>query len=59
MGDNLRPGEAAEILQVTTETIRRWVRAGKLAVVRLPGGHIRVPQAEIDRILMSGERGGE
>ena len=59
MDELLRPGEAAAKLRVSAETIRRWVRAGQLRVIRLPGGAARIPQSEIDRILMQGERGGE
>ena len=59
MDELLRPGEAAAKLRVSAETLRRWVRAGHLRAIRLPGGAVRIPQAELDRILMTGERGGE
>lgn len=59
MGDLLTTTEAAEVLRVTSQTIRDWVRANRLKAVELPGGHLRIPQSEIDRILMTGERGGE
>lgn len=34
-------GEAARILGVSIETVRRWERAGKLKVERTPNGHRR------------------
>ena len=42
--------EAAKLLTVTKETIRRWDREGKIHCIRLPNGYRRVPQSEIDRI---------
>jgi excisionase family DNA binding protein len=59
MGDLLRPGEAAELLGSTTETLRRWVEAKRIKALVLPSGHLRIPQAEVDRIRMTGEFGGE
>lgn len=43
--------QAAEILQVTAETLRRWDKAGKLTAIRLPGGHRRYRQSEIEALL--------
>jgi molybdopterin-binding protein len=34
-----RIGQAAEILGVSTDTVRRWADAGKLQTVRTEGGH--------------------
>lgn len=52
--------EAAQELRVHEETVRRWLQAGRLKGSKLPGrGDWRVPQSEIDRVLMTGERGGE
>ena len=31
-------GQAAELLGVSTDTLRRWADAGRLATVRTPGG---------------------
>lgn len=36
---------------VTAKTVRRWIRTGKIGGVRLPGGHWRVSEDEIDRYL--------
>jgi molybdopterin-binding protein len=54
MGDELRPGQAAEMLAVTVDTLRRWEAHGKLRVSRSAGGQRRIPVAEVRRLL--GER---
>lgn len=61
MNDLLTPNEAAAILRVNRETVMRWLRDGHMRGVKLPGdrGIWRIPQSEIDRVLMTGERGGE
>ena len=46
--------EAAEILGVSAETIRRWAADGKIQAVRLPGGQLRIQRTEIDAILTGG-----
>ena len=42
--------ELAEILRVHVVTVRRWIAAGQLGAIRLPGGCHRIPQAEFDRL---------
>lgn len=39
----LRTDEAAALLEVHEDTVRRWLTEGKLAGIRTPGGHWRVP----------------
>jgi len=46
----LTTGEAAEILCVTPDAVRKWVQFGKLAAVRTPGGHYRIPRSVIEMI---------
>lgn len=46
-----RIGEAAKLLDVRVETLRRWERDGKLAVERTEGGQRLVPAAEVARLL--------
>ncbi|HXF73578.1 MAG TPA: helix-turn-helix transcriptional regulator [Actinomycetota bacterium] len=57
MVDAYRIGEAAAVLGVRVETLRRWEREGKLSVTRTPGGQRLVPASEVARILS--ERRGE
>ena len=51
MADSYRIGEAAEILGVRVETLRRWEREGKLTTSRTSGGQRRVPAAEVARLI--------
>lgn len=48
---HLRAGQAAEMLGVTVETLRRWESEGRLAIVRSGGGQRLVPIAEVVRLL--------
>ena len=52
----VRAGEAAEMLGVTVETLRRWEVEGRLTVVRSSGGQRQVPIAEIVRLLAERRR---
>jgi len=47
----LRPRDAAVQLQISYPTIKQWIYHRKLRAVQTPGGHYRIPQAEIDRLL--------
>lgn len=51
MTDVYRIGEAAEMLGVRVETLRRWERAGTLRTERTPGGQRLVPASEVARLL--------
>src|SRR5712691_8516333 len=48
---DVRIGDAAEMLGVSVETIRRWERAGRLRAVRTVGKQRMVPLSEVQRIL--------
>ena len=54
MAEVYRIGEAAAMLGVRVETLRRWEREGKLATTRTAGGQREVAAAEVARLL--GER---
>ena len=43
--------EVAEILRVTRQTVYNWIKSGKIRVVRLPNGFIRITEDELKRIL--------
>lgn len=47
----LRVGQAAEMLQVSVETLRRWEAEGRMAMERSSGGQRRVPLSEVTRLL--------
>jgi len=57
MGD-LRIGEAADMLGVSVETVRRWEREGRLRMDRTDGGQRRVPLDEVRRLLDERRRAG-
>jgi excisionase family DNA binding protein len=44
--------KVAEFLDVSTETVLRWTRQGKLPAVRLPGGAIRYLPDTLDGWLL-------
>jgi molybdopterin-binding protein len=52
--DRIRVGQAAEMLGVTVETVRRWEIEGRLKVERSTGGQRLVSLSEVTRLL--GER---
>src|SRR5579864_384418 len=47
----LRPREAALQLRISFPTIKQWIYARKIRSVKTPGGHHRIPQVEVDRLL--------
>lgn len=49
--DRLRIGQAATLLDVSVDTLRRWEEEGEIRLERSEGGHRRVPLAEVRRIL--------
>ena len=51
---SLRVGQAAEMLGVSVETLRRWEAEGRLRMTRSDGGQRLVAVAEVSRLL--GER---
>jgi molybdopterin-binding protein len=48
---SLRIGEAAELLGVGVDTVRRWEADGRLETVRTEGGQRLVPLSEVSRLL--------
>ena len=47
----LPPREAARVLGISYPTLKQWIYHKKLRSVKTPGGHHRVPESEIDRLL--------
>src|SRR5262245_28839924 len=56
MAEAYRIGEAAEILGVRVETLRRWERAGKLRTTRTSGRQRLVSASEVARQLSLRDR---
>ena len=46
--------DAARALGVTVRTLQRWDGDGKIRCVRTAGGHRRVPESEVLRLLDAG-----
>jgi molybdopterin-binding protein len=56
--DDIRIGEAAEMLGVSVESLRRWEKDGRLEVVRTAGGQRLVPLSEVQRLLAERRESG-
>jgi molybdopterin-binding protein len=54
----IRVGQAAEMLGVTVETVRRWETQGRLRMERSRGGQRLVPIGEVTRLLAERRRSG-
>jgi len=54
----IRVGQAAEMLGVTVETVRRWEVEGRLRLERSSGGQRLVPLDEVTRLLADRRRAG-
>jgi molybdopterin-binding protein len=52
----LSPREAALRLGISYPTIKQWLYRGKLKSVKTPGGHYRIPEAELDSLLHRAKR---
>jgi molybdopterin-binding protein len=48
---SLRVGQAAEMLQISVETLRRWETEGRIRMARSAGGQRLVPMQEVTRLL--------
>jgi molybdopterin-binding protein len=47
----LAPREAANILGISYPTLKQWIYRNKIKTAKTPGGHHRVPESEIDRLI--------
>ena len=56
-GSRLRVGQAAEMLGVSVETLRRWESDGRLRMERSEGGQRLVDIEEVSRLLDERRKG--
>lgn len=49
--DLLTVPEVARLLRVAESTVRKWVAAGRVPFLELPGGEYRIPRTELIRGL--------
>jgi molybdopterin-binding protein len=56
--DRLRLGEAAEILGISPDTVRRWTLNGRLPAERTPGGQRVVRRADVAKLAAERRRAG-
>jgi molybdopterin-binding protein len=45
------PRDAAQVLGISYASLKQWIYRGKLKSVQTAGGHHRIPESEIDRLL--------
>jgi molybdopterin-binding protein len=57
--ERIRLGEAAEILGVSPDTVRRWSDEGRLPAERSTGGQRLVRRSDVARVLSERRRAGE
>ena len=50
-GELLKLREAALELRVSFPTIKQWIYKRKIRSIKTAGGHHRIPQSEVDRLL--------
>lgn len=51
VGRVLKVAEACIRLKVTQQTVRKYVKAGKLTAKRLPSGHWRITESSVAALL--------
>lgn len=58
-GRLLTPRTAADRLGVSYSTLKQWIYKGSVRTVRTSGGHHRIAEAEIERLLSATGRTGK
>jgi molybdopterin-binding protein len=43
--------DACKVLGVSYPALKQWIYKGKIKTAKTPGGHHRIPETEIDRLL--------
>ncbi len=57
--DLLKVEEAARLLKVRRETIRRYIKRGQLKAITLPGGDFRLKERDIAVLLGEADHAGK
>jgi len=55
----LSPREAAQVLGVSYPTLKQWIYKGKIRTIKTAGGHHRVPEEQVDKLLYRAAQGGD
>src|SRR5437763_15736221 len=50
--------DACRVLGVSYPALKQWIYKGKIKTVKTPGGHHRIPENEIDRLLPAAPQRG-
>jgi putative resolvase len=58
-GRLLKIREAAVLLNVSRQSLWKWIKQGKIEAVKLPSGRYRIPESEVVRIMQSAKMGGD
>ena len=56
MSDLLTVRAAADRLGVAYSTLKQWIYDGEIRTSKTRGGHHRIPQSEIDRVLIAHDK---
>lgn len=54
----MKAAEVAQLLGVSPETVRRYVRLGELPANRLPSGHLRIRRGDAMKLLREHQEEG-
>jgi molybdopterin-binding protein len=49
--------DACKVLGISYPTLKQWIYKGKLKTLKTQGGHHRIPESEVDRLLPAVPRG--
>ena len=48
--NKFRIGEAAQLLGVSSDTVRRWADSGRLSIARTDGGHSLINGVDLSKL---------
>lgn len=49
--DLLTAAEVADVMKVSSQTVKRWFHQGKISAIPLPSGQLRFPRSDIEDLL--------